>query len=83
MKSCSGCSADYAEDFKFCPECGTPFGGQQAEAMRQKLNQNLMEMKRQAGAEAALSRQVFSGNGLGNRAVGRIYGMGHTENEWG
>jgi hypothetical protein len=71
MKLCAGCSHEFDESFKFCPECGRPFGNAEAE---RKLNEHLMGLKRAAGSEAALSRQVFAGNGLGDRAVGPVFG---------
>ena len=74
MKVCAGCSHEYQEEFKFCPDCGRPFGGQEGENLKQKLDQHLLDMKRQAGVEAALSRRVFSGAGLGDSNLGRIYG---------
>jgi hypothetical protein len=82
LKVCAGCSCEFEESFKFCPECGRQFGDRGAE---RQLNDHLMGLKRQAGVEAALSRQVFSGNGLGNRAIGRVHGggLGHDGNEWG
>lgn len=79
MKVCSGCTHEYAEDFKFCPECGQPFGGQQAKDLERRMNQHLLDMKHQAGREANLSKQVFSGGGLGDRAIGRPFGSGNTD----
>lgn len=83
MKVCAGCSHEYEETFKFCPECGHKFGGEAAEDFQRKLDQHLLDMKRAAGVEAALSRRVFSGAGLGDRNVGPIYGQGHNDREWG
>lgn len=73
MKVCK-CSFEYDEDFNYCPRCGEKFGGQSKEELERKLNQHLFDMKRQAGAEAALSRRVFSKQGLGDVNLGRIYG---------
>lgn len=73
MKVCGGCTHEYQEDFKFCPECGRPFGGEKTQEIERQLNQNLLDMKRAAGQEAALSRRVFSGSGLGDSKVGPIY----------
>jgi len=71
VKQCAGCEHDFDEQFKFCPECGRPFGSDEALA---KLNEHLMGMKRSAGQEAALSRRVFSGTGFGDTNLGRVYG---------
>ena len=80
MKVCSGCAHEYAENFKFCPECGQPFGGMEAASLKRKMDQHLLDMKRAAGREAALERRVHSG-GLGDAAVGPVYG--HSGGEWG
>ena len=79
MKVCAGCAHEFPEAFKFCPECGRQFGGvdDDGEDLKRKLDQNLLDMKRQAGAEAALSRRVFSGAGLGDANIGPIYGQSH------
>lgn len=78
VKLCADCSTEYNEEFKFCPECGRPFGGVEAQDMKKKLDQHLLDMKRQAGSEAALSRRVFSGQGFGDANIGPIYGR-HNE----
>ena len=76
MKLCAGCSHEYEESFKFCPECGRAFGGVEAEDLKLKLNQHLLDMKQQAGREAAISSRVFSGSGLGDsQDFGRRYGQ--------
>lgn len=82
MKSCAGCAHEYDENFKFCPECGRPFGGPEAADLKRKMDQHLLDMKRAAGVETALSQRVFAGNGLGNSNIGPIYGSG-AGNEWG
>lgn len=75
MKQCSACTLDYDEEFKFCPECGHKFGGAKLDELQDKLNQNLMNMKMDANREGALSRRVFSGDGLGDSIIpGRVYG---------
>lgn len=79
MKACAGCAHEYEESFKFCPECGRPFGGAEVEDLKRKMDQHLLDMKRQAGVENNLSRRVFSGSGLGNTSVGPVFGAG---NEW-
>lgn len=77
MKQCASCQHDYEEEFKFCPECGHKFGGAKADELRNKLDQNLMDMKRSATMEAALSSRVFSGQGLGDDNIpGRVFGSG-------
>ena len=80
MKVCSGCAHEYAEDFKFCPECGQPFGGQEAVDLKRRMDQHLLDMKRAAGHEAALGRRVANG-GLGDAAIGPVFG--HSSREWG
>lgn len=78
MKACAGCAHEYDEEFKFCPECGRPFGGTESVELERRLNQNLLDMKHQAGKEAALSRRVFSGQGLGDSRIGPVYGGGNA-----
>jgi uncharacterized membrane protein YvbJ len=42
MRVCSGCTTEYNEDFKFCPECGKGFnmaGQTQTAALNQGLQQ--------------------------------------------
>lgn len=70
MKVCKACEHEYDEQFKFCPECGNPFGDVE---MKRKLDQHLMGMKAAAGKEAALSRRVFSGQGFGDSNIGPVY----------
>jgi predicted amidophosphoribosyltransferase len=67
MKVCSGCEFEYDEAFKFCPECGQPFGGDTAAELKRKMDQHLLDMKHQAGREAVLTKRVFGGGGLGDR----------------
>lgn len=75
MKQCAGCQHEYQEEFKFCPECGRPFGGQEAVDLQRRMNQHLLDMKRTASVEGALSRRVFGGGGLGDAKIGgRVYG---------
>ena len=75
MKVFSGGQHEYNEEFKFCPECGQPFGGEAKKELERRMNQHLFDMKHQAGHEANLSRRVFSGSGLGDRVLGgKVYG---------
>lgn len=60
MRVCAGCSADYAEDFSFCPHCGRAFGGG-AEADR--LNNGLRNYARQAERERSMESQLRGGGG--------------------
>ena len=71
MKVCRNCDHEFEEQFKFCPECGNPFGDFE---MKRKLDQHLMGLKSQAGREAALSRRAFGGQGFGDSNIGPIYG---------
>jgi uncharacterized membrane protein YvbJ len=81
MKVCSACAHEYQEDFKFCPECGQPFGGQEGAELKRKMDQHLLTLKHQASKEAALSRRVFSGQGFGDNNIGPTFG--HSNGEWG
>jgi uncharacterized membrane protein YvbJ len=72
MKVCGGCTTEFDEEFKFCPDCGRAFG---VSELANQLNENLNQMKRQAEFEGALSRRVFSGAGLGDAQIGRTYGQ--------
>lgn len=80
MKVCAGCAHEYLESFKFCPECGREFGGDEAHALKRKMDQHLKDMARAAGHEAQLGRRVASG-GLGDANIGPVFG--HTSGEWG
>jgi len=76
MKLCAGCEYEYDEEFNFCPQCGHKFGGQEKEDLEHKMNQHLYDMKRQASFEGALSRRVFSGQGLGDNPIGnKVFGQ--------
>jgi uncharacterized membrane protein YvbJ len=76
MKSCSACTHEYDEDFKFCPECGQPFGGAEAADLKRKMDQHLLDMKQSASREAALTRRALSGQGFGDSNIGPVYGNG-------
>ena len=78
MKACSDCATEFDEAFKFCPECGRPFGGDGAVELKRQMDQHLLDMKHRASSEDALSRRVFAGQGLGDRNVGPVYGGGNA-----
>lgn len=54
MKACGGCTAEYQEDFNFCPKCGKEFGAD-ASDLKRKMDQHLKDMARAAGQEARLT----------------------------
>lgn len=55
MRVCAGCTCEYSEDYKFCPDCGRGFG-QAADDQRAKLNAGLFRLAANASQELSMER---------------------------
>ena len=58
MAFCSRCGAELNGDVQFCPSCGQPVGGQQAQQQTQKTQQQSRQQK--AGASGGKAYNMFA-----------------------
>lgn len=58
MRVCGGCEGEYEEEFKFCPQCGRPFGGPAVEEERSRLDRHLRGLVAHAERENTFERRL-------------------------